>query len=148
MSWLYIFIACVRFSNTFSFFHSCLTQAMYIRWLIFSCDLLSLYPPVYLLSMWLNGIIAITNSNSDSASPWNIPLWIFASAKLFSPAVNFTLQFSMVFSIKFTISSGIFYISGQFIIQLCGTISYAFFKWIYVITRFFASSGSCCGCVD
>ena len=59
-------------------------SCMYIRWLIFSCNLLSLYPAGYFLSMWLSGIIAIMNSNGDSASPWKIPLWAFASAKLLS----------------------------------------------------------------
>ena len=33
--------------------------SMYIKWLIFSCDLLSLYPAVHFLSMWLSGIIII-----------------------------------------------------------------------------------------
>ena len=56
---------------------------MYIKWLIFSCNLLSLKPAVHFLSMRL----LITNSNVDSTSPWNIPLRIFASAKLFSLAV-------------------------------------------------------------
>ena len=32
---------------------------MYIRWLIFSCDLLSLYPAAHFLSMWFNGMMAI-----------------------------------------------------------------------------------------
>ena len=49
---------------------------MYIRWLIFSCNFGSLYPSVHFLSMWMSGIIAIINSNGDSASPRNIPLWI------------------------------------------------------------------------
>ena len=73
------------------------------------------------MSMWLSGIIAIINS--DSASPENIPLWIFASAKLFAPAVNSIQQVFMVFSIKFITSSDILYILRQFIIQLYGTIS-------------------------
>ena len=110
----------------FSFFANSLMSSMYIRWLIFSSDLLSLYPLVHFLSMWLNGIIAIINSNGDSASPWNIPLWIFVSAKLFPPAINSTLQVFMVFSIKFMISSDILYILKQFIIQLCRTTSYPF----------------------
>ena len=50
---------------------------------IFSCDLWSLYPPVYFLSMGLSGIIVITNSNGDSALPWKIPLLIFISINLF-----------------------------------------------------------------
>ena len=48
---------------------------MYIKRLIFSCDLLSL-------------CLAITNSNGDSASLWNMTLWIFTSTKLCLPAVN------------------------------------------------------------
>ena len=54
-----------------------LVSSMYIRWLIFSCDLLSLYPAVHFLSIWLSGIMAIMNSKGDCASPWKIPLWIF-----------------------------------------------------------------------
>ena len=96
---------------------------MYIKWLIFSCELLSFYLAMHFLSMWLSGIIAIMKSNGDSASPWKIPLWIFASAKFLPPAVNSTLQ---VFMIKFMTSSDICSILKQFIIQLCGTISYAF----------------------
>ena len=56
----------------------------------------------------------------------HIPLWIFVSAKLFPPAVDSILQVLMVFSIKFMISSDILYILQQFIIHICGTISYAF----------------------
>ena len=63
------------------------------------------------------------NSKGDSASPWKIPLWVFASAKLFPPAVNSTLQVYMVFSMKFMTSCDILYILKQFIIQLCGIIS-------------------------
>ena len=37
---------------------------MYIRWLIFSCDLLSLYPAVHFLTMWFSGIMAIINNNN------------------------------------------------------------------------------------
>ena len=51
--------------------------------------------------------MVIINSNGDSASPWNIPLWIFASAKLLPPAVNSTLRVFMLFSIKFMTSSDI-----------------------------------------
>ena len=43
--------------------------SMYIKWLIFSCDLLSMYPAVHFLSMGLSGIMAIINSNGDSESP-------------------------------------------------------------------------------
>ena len=56
---------------------------MYIKWLIFSCDLLSFYSVVHFLKIWLSGIMAITNNIDYSASPWNMP-------KLCPPAVNST----------------------------------------------------------
>ena len=95
MSWLYILTAGIRVSSSFSFFSNSLMSSMYIRWLIFSCDLLSLFPAVHFLSTWLSGIIAIMNSNSDSEFPWRIPVWIFASV------VNSTFQVFMVFLIMF-----------------------------------------------
>ena len=61
MSWLYILTVCIMVSGSFSFFANSLVSSMYIRWLIFSCNLLSLYPAVHFLSMWLRGIIAIMN---------------------------------------------------------------------------------------
>ena len=86
---------------------------MSFMWLISYCDLLSLYLPGYFLSMWLSGIIAITNSYSDSASSWNIPIYIyiyiyiyiFTSAKHFSFDVNYTIQVSVVFSKHYMTSS-------------------------------------------
>ena len=36
--------------------------------------------------------MASTNNDGDSASPWNMPLCIFTSAKLCPPAVNSTLN--------------------------------------------------------
>ena len=95
---------------------------MYIKLFTFSYDLLSLYPAVHFLSMGLSGTMAIMISKGDRSSPWKIPLGIFASANLLSPAVNSTRQVFMVLSIKFMMSSDIFYILRQFIIQLCGTI--------------------------
>ena len=91
LSWGYILTACIRVSNSFSFFANSLMLSMYIRWLIFSCDLWSSYPRVHFLRISLSSIIPITNSNSngDSLFPWNIPLWIFALAKLFPPAIIF-----------------------------------------------------------
>ena len=76
---------------SFFTFANSLMSSMYIRWLILYCDLWSLYRPVHFRNMWLSGIIAITNSNGDSASPWKIPLWIFPSAQLFHLSVNSTL---------------------------------------------------------
>ena len=85
--------------------------------MIFSYDLLSLYPAVYFLSMWLSGIMPIMNSKGDRASPWKIPLWIFVSAKLLPPAANSTLQVFMVLSINFMTSCDILYILRLSIIQ-------------------------------
>ena len=70
--------------------------------------------------------MSIMNVNGDSGSFWNILLLIFASAKLLPPAVNSILQVFMVFLIKFMTSYDILYILRQFIMQLFGTIAYAF----------------------
>ena len=137
MPWLYILTACMKVPSSFSFFANNSMSSMYIRWWIFSCDLLSLYPVMHFLSLWLSGIMDIMNSNGDSASPSKIYLWIIASANLLPPAVNSTLQVSMVFSMKFMISCDILYILRQCIIQLCGTISYALLWSVQAIARFF-----------
>ena len=96
-SWRYILIVYVSETNSFSFLAKSLMSSICIKWLIFSCDLLSFYPAVHLLTMWLSGIIAITDSKGDSASLWYRLLWIFNSVKLFPPAANSTLQVSMIF---------------------------------------------------
>ena len=54
--------------------------------------------------------MAIMNSKGDRASPWKIPLWIFASANYLPPAVSSTLQVFIVLSMKFMTSSDILYI--------------------------------------
>ena len=43
--WLYILIVCICVSNSFSFLANSLMSSMSIRWLIFSCNLVNLYPP-------------------------------------------------------------------------------------------------------
>ena len=88
MSGQSILTACIIVTSPFSFFANSLMSSMYIRWLIFSWDVISLYPAVHFLGVWLNWIVAIINSNGDSASPRNLPHWIFASAKLLPPNVN------------------------------------------------------------
>ena len=95
---------------------------MYIKWLIFSCYLLSLYSAVHILRMWLSGIMPIKNSKCDRASPWNTPLWIFNSAKLCLRAINCTLQVCMFFPINYMILSVILYILRQFSIHIWGSI--------------------------
>ena len=101
---------------------------MYIWWLISSCDLLSFYPAVHFLNISLSDIIAITNSSGDSASPRNIPLWIFVSAKL--PPLCSQFNFPGFHGFLDKIYDFVWYLVHfeQFIIQLCGTISYAFLQ--------------------
>ena len=53
-------------------------SSMYIKWLIFSKDLLSLYPAVHFLSMWLSDIMVIMNCNADS-----VPLEKYLFGSLF-----------------------------------------------------------------
>ena len=82
ISWLYILTTCIKISSSFSFFENSLMSCMYIKWLIFSWDRLSLCPAVHFLSIWFSGIMAIMNCNGDSASTWKVTIWMFASAKL------------------------------------------------------------------
>ena len=94
---------------------------------------------MYLPSMWLSDILAITNSNDDSTPPWKTPLSILTSDKIFPPAVCSMVQFFIVFSINFIISSDTLYILKLSIIQLCGTILHAFLLSIYDIAKFCTS---------
>ena len=142
ISWLYILTAWIKVSSSFSFLANCLMLSMYIKWLIFFCDLVSLYTPVHFLGMWLSGIIVITNSNGDSESPWKIPLGIFTSVKLFPLAVSSNLEFTLVFSINVVISMDILHIfsrSCTVYYSALRYISYSFLLSIHVIARFFIS---------
>ena len=58
MFWLYIVTACVRFWNCFSFLAHSLMSSMYIRWLIFSCNLIRLYPSVHFQNMWVTSSLS------------------------------------------------------------------------------------------
>ena len=112
-----------------NFFPNSLMSSMYIRWLIFSCDLLSLYPAVHVLSMWLSSIIAIINSNSDNTSSRKILFLIFASAKFFSPAINSTIQvYGFIWYLVYF---------RQFYIHLFRTTLVAILPSVHTITRFF-----------
>ena len=123
-------------------------SSTYIRGLIFSWDLVSLYSPVPFLNMWLSGIIAIWNRNGDNTSPRKILLRISVPAKLFPLAINSTLQFLIVSSINLMTLSDILYILRQFIILLCWTVSYVFFQSIHAIATFFVSFCCLWDCVD
>ena len=109
---------------------------LYVRRLIFSCDFVSLYPVVHFPCMYLSGIIVITNRISDRLSTRKISLWIFTSAKLFSSAVNSTLQVSKVLLINSMTSFEFLYIFMQGIIQLQGTMSSVFLQSIQARAKF------------
>ena len=55
----------------------------------FACDILSLYPVVHFLRMWLCGIMAITNSGGNSASPWKCIFWGLYLCSTFSSCCQF-----------------------------------------------------------
>ena len=91
---------------------------------------------MHFLNMWFSGIIAITNSNDDSASSRKIPLRIFISAQLFPLAescqpvfhgdidklydfVRYLVHFETVYN------------------PACGTILYSFLRLIHAIDTFF-----------
>ena len=77
---------------------------------------------MHFLNMWLSGIVAITNSNGDTTSPWNICTTLdFHLNKLFPLALHSTLQFFIVSSIHFMTFQAVLYILSQSIIQVCET---------------------------
>ena len=86
---LTVYSECIRVFSSFSFSANSLMSSIYIRWLIFSCDLFRLYPAVHFLTMWLSGIMAIMDSKGDRAALCKIPIWIFTSTKLLTPAPGF-----------------------------------------------------------
>ena len=56
---LAVYPVCISVFSSFSFFAM---SSMYLKWLIFSCNLLSLYLAVQFLCMWFSGIVPIINS--------------------------------------------------------------------------------------
>ena len=112
ISWLYMFTACIRVSDSYLFLANNLMSSMHI----FSCVLWSLYPPVYFLNMWLSGIITIANMNGD----WSITG--FSPQLSFFLLLSVPLQVLMIFSKNFMTLPDIFYILRQSIIQLCRNI--------------------------
>ena len=64
MYWLYILTACISFSYSFKFSVNTL--------IMFPSNFVSWCPPVHFQSVGFSRIIAITNSNGDSTSPWKI----------------------------------------------------------------------------
>ena len=66
ISWLYILTVCIKVFKSLSFLANSLMSSMYIKWLIFSSDLLSFYPAAHFLWMWLDGIIVTLASSNFS----------------------------------------------------------------------------------
>ena len=143
MSWLYILPACISFEFVFIFgkqFDVVHVHYMFDLFLRFT----KFVSAENFLSIWLNVLIAIINSNGDRASPWNIFLGIFVSAKLFPPAANSTLQVFMFYFDKVYI----LHILRQFIIHVSGTITYAFCRQSRPLLDFFLSPCCCWVCAD
>ena len=149
ISSLYILTAGIRVSNSFFIFDKQF-DIVHVHWVVnlFLWFMKFIVPLRISLSMWLSGIIAITNSNGATTSPWNIYLWIFTWANVLPPAVNFTLLFFMISSMNFMTSCDILYILRQSIIQFCRTISYAFLLSIHGLSTFCVSFYSPWICVD
>ena len=104
ISWLYILIACVRSRIFFRFLHTAWCRPCLLGgWFCISKF-------VHFVAMWFSGIIAITNSNRGSASPWKISHLIFTFAEVFPPAIKSTVQLFMASMMNFITLSDIFYI--------------------------------------
>ena len=86
ISRLNILTICIRFSNCISFLVNSLMSSLYIRWLIFSCDLVSLYPPVHWVASLLSQILMVIA---------HLPGRFLAG---FSPQVSFFLMLSIQLS--------------------------------------------------
>ena len=88
ISWVYILNICYRFFNFFHFWQTvwCCQYNLGCWFFLAICGVL--YPPVYFLSICLSVIIAITNSNGDSALPWKTPLWLVHFETICYPALR------------------------------------------------------------
>ena len=146
ISWLHILIVCIRVSNYFSFFANILMSSIYLRGLIFSCDLLNVQPPAHFLSMWLSGIIAVTNSNSESTS--YRCLWAFTSVKNFPSAFNSPLQFFMASMMNFMTVGYLVHFLDSLLSIFAGLYLSLFCRQSTPWLHFSVSFWSPWGCVD
>ena len=93
-------------------------------------------PSVYFLRVWLNGIIAIRNSNDDSTSPWKMPLWIFTADKFFFPSSSqFHFPWLPWWSLWFCRISCTF--SDELLSRIVGPYHRPFSFSIHTMTTFF-----------
>ena len=91
---------------------------------------------MHFLSMELSDIIAITNSNDESASPGKIPPWIFASAKVFSFCSQFHFPVLYGFCDELYDFVGYLVHFKQSVIQHREAIWYSFLLSIHAMSTF------------
>ena len=129
MSWQYILTACIRVSTSFSFLANSLMSSMYIsEWS---------FPAIYLVCIWLC-ISRVCGWVASSLLQIAIVIAHLPARHL--SGYSLQLSFSLLLSIPLSIFSCLLWlrlISWQFIIQLYGTISYAFLLSMHTIARFF-----------
>ena len=108
---LTVYFNCVYESFQFFFiFANNFMSSMYIRWLIFSCDLLSVYPAAHFRRMWFSGIMTIMNSACNRAivhllgkclfgSLFRLSFFLLLSATIsrFSCSVRWSLWLHVIF---------------------------------------------------
>ena len=63
MCWLYILTECIKVFCSFSFFANSLMPSLNISWLIFTCDLLSLYSSMHIIIIIIIHLFIYTISN-------------------------------------------------------------------------------------
>ena len=135
ISILYILFVCIRVSDFFTFLANTLMSSMFVKWLVLMCFckfVAACEFPKCVMECHLN--------YHDSTYIYNISRWIFTLAKLSPLAVNYTLQFFIVFSIKFMNLTYILYILLQSItIQLRDFIICFLLLSIHDIAIFFVS---------
>ena len=103
------------FPVLFQFLANRLMWSMYIvGWSILFLWFSTFSPPVHFISLWQSDIIEISNKNDDREHPWNRPLQLFISVKLFPSVVNSILQFFKVSSMNFMKLLDIIYILRQY----------------------------------
>lgn len=82
-------------SSSSLFFSYTLRSYNYTRWLIFVKSL-KIYPEYAPLYVIISGIIAITRSRGDRLSPWNIPLGVVISPKIFPSLSSLVFHFCTI----------------------------------------------------
>ena len=107
MFWLYILTSSIRVSNSCSSFANSLMSSMYIRWMIFSCDSLSLYLAEHFL------MVHFLNQNLCMA--WCFQVWYFLVSFWVNRCVfSFFLRCCFLFLPIYSCVFPMFYHFGEF----------------------------------